>query len=208
MIRVCLVEDHPKTRESLVKLLRLSEAVVCIGTFASAEEAEREIPKLQPDIVVMDINLGGERTGIDCVAKLKIEHPQIQILMLTTFDDNDLIFNSLRAGASGYLLKTATAKELLNAIADLHAGGSPMSSHTARKLVAYFQQIRQPSSEMDTLTPREHEILGLLSKGLAYKEIADKLGIAFRTVQAHLHTIYGKLHVQTRTEAVLKFLQK
>jgi DNA-binding NarL/FixJ family response regulator len=128
--------------------------------------------------------------------------------MLTTYDDNDLIFKSLQAGACGYLLKTASAKDLLKAIADLHEGGSPMSPHTARKLVAYFQQIRQPSGEMDTLTPREHEILGLLSKALSYKEIADQLGVTFRTVQAHLHTIYGKLHVQTRTEAILKFLRK
>jgi len=208
MIRVCIVEDDQKTSAGLLSLLRHSDAVVCLGAFSNAEEAEREIPKLSPDVVLMDINLGGGRTGVDCVSKLKLENPKIQIMMLTTYDDNEMIFNSLRAGASGYLLKRATANELVDAIVELHGGGSPMSLQIARKVVAHFHQIRKPSSEMDTLTPRENEILSLLAKGLAYKEIASQLGVTFRTVQAHLHTIYGKLHVQSRTEAVLKFLQK
>jgi len=208
MIRVCIVEDDQKTREGFLSLLRHSDAVVCLGAFSNAEEAEREIPKLSPDVVLMDINLGGGRTGVDCVSKLKLESPKIQIMMLTTYDDNEMIFNSLRAGASGYLLKRATANELVDAIVELHQGGSPMSLQIARKVVAHFHQMRKPSSEMDTLTPRETEILGLLAKGLAYKQIADQLGVTFRTVQAHLHTIYGKLHVQSRTEAVLKFLQR
>lgn len=207
MIRVCLVEDHPKTRESYVNLLRLSDSVVCVGAFGSAQEAEREIPKLQPDIVLMDINLGGERSGVECVAKLKIENPQIQIMMLTTYDDNDMIFNSLRAGASGYLLKRATPKELLDAIVDLHTGGSPMSFQIARKVVSHFYQHSKPKSNLEELTKREKEILGLLASGLPYKNIADKLDISINTVRNILQHIYKKLHVQSRAEATLKFLQ-
>lgn len=207
MIRVCLVEDHPKTRESYVNLLRLSDSVVCVGAFGSAQEAEREIPKLQPDIVLMDINLGGERNGVECVAKLKIENPQIQIMMLTTYDDNDMIFNSLRAGASGYLLKRATPKELLDAIADLHTGGSPMSFQIARKVVSHFYHHSTPKSNLEELTKREKEILGLLASGLPYKIIADKLDISINTVRNILQHIYKKLHVQSRAEATLKFLQ-
>jgi len=208
MIRVCIVEDDQKTRESFLSLLRHTDELVCLAAFSNAAEAEREIPNLCPDVVLMDINLGGGRTGVDCVGKLKLECPKIQIMMLTTYDDNEMIFNSLRAGASGYLLKRSSTNELVEAIIELHGGGSPMSLQIARKVVAHFHQIRKPSSEMATLTPRENEILGLLAKGLSYKEIADQLGVTFRTVQAHLHTIYGKLHVQSRTEAVLKFLQK
>lgn len=208
MIRVCIVEDDLKTREGFLCLLRSSDSIVCLRAFSNAEDAEREIPKLCPDVVLMDINLGGKRTGVDCVARIKSENPQIQIMMLTTYDDNEMIFNSLRAGASGYLLKRATAKELVNAILLLHQGGSPMSVQIARKVVCYFHQIQEPSSEVEKLTPREKEILGLLAKGLAYKQIADRLGVAFRTVQWHLHGIYGKLHVQSRTEAVLKYLEK
>jgi DNA-binding NarL/FixJ family response regulator len=208
MIRVCLVEDHPQTREGFVNLLRLSEKLVCIGAFASAEEAEREIPKLQPDVVLMDINLGEGRSGVECVAKLKIEHPQIQIMMLTTYDDNEMIFNSLRAGASGYLLKRATAKELVEAIVHLKGGGSPMSHQIARKVVSHFHQYSAPQGNLEELTKREKEVLSLLASGLPYKLIADKLGISVNTVRNILQHIYKKLHVQSRAEATLKFLQK
>jgi len=207
MIRVCLVEDQPKTREGFVNLLRLSDSVVCIGAFGTPEEAEREIPKLQPDIVLMDINLGGERTGVECVEKLKIENPQIQIMMLTTYDDNEMIFNSLRAGASGYLLKRSTPKELLDAIADLYEGGSPMSFQIARKVVSHFHQNAAPQGNLEELTKREKEILGLLASGLPYKNIADKLDLSINTVRNILQNIYKKLHVQSRAEATLKFLQ-
>jgi DNA-binding NarL/FixJ family response regulator len=207
MIRVSIVEDDSKTREGFVKLLRHATEIVCLGTYASVEEAEREIPKIMPDVVLMDINLGS-RSGIDCVAALKRLHPKLQFLMLTTYDDSEMIFNSLRAGASGYLLKRSAATELLAAIMEVHEGGSPMSMQIARKVVSHFHQIRKPASDVDLLTGREQGILALLAKGLPYKQIADQLGISPSTVHGHLHKIYGKLHVQSRTEAVVKFLDK
>jgi DNA-binding NarL/FixJ family response regulator len=147
-------------------------------------------------------------SGIECVARLKEKCPKAQVLMLTTYEDGDLIFESLRAGANGYLLKNMAPSELIHAVEQVHAGGSPMSMHIARKVVSYFQQIKQPSSEMDSLTRREQEILALLAKGFFYKEIGDQLGISLSTVRAHLHAVYEKLHVQSRTEAVVKYLGK
>jgi DNA-binding NarL/FixJ family response regulator len=207
MIRVAIVEDDPKTREGFVKILRHAPEIVCLGSFATVEEAEREIPKIMPDVVLMDINLGSG-SGIDCVATLKRLYPKLQFLMLTTYDDSEMIFNSLRAGASGYLLKRSAATELLSAIVDVHDGGSPMSMQIARKVVSHFYQIRKPARDVDLLTEREQGILELLAKGLPYKQIADQLCISPSTVHGHLHKIYGKLHVQSRTEAVVKFLDK
>ena len=207
MIRVSIVEDDLKTREGFVKILRHAPEIVCLGAFASVEEAEREIPKIMPDVVLMDINLGSG-SGIDCVSALKRLHPKLQFLMLTTYDDSEMIFNSLRAGASGYLLKRYAATELLAAIMEVHEGGSPMSMQIARKVVSHFHQIRKPASDVELLTEREQGILALLAKGLPYKQIADQLGISPSTVHGHLHKIYGKLHVQSRTEAVVKFLDK
>jgi DNA-binding NarL/FixJ family response regulator len=165
MIRVSIVEDDPKTREGFVKILRHAPEIVCLGAFASVKEAEREIPKIMPDVVLMDINLGSG-SGIDCVAALKRLHPKLQFLMLTTYDDSEMIFNSLRAGASGYLLKRTAATELLAAIMEVHEGGSPMSMQIARKVVSHFHQIRKPASDVDLLTGREQGILALLAKGL------------------------------------------
>ena len=195
------------TREGLVKLLRHAPDLVCVGAYGSAEEAKRQIPRNLPDVVLMDINLPGS-TGIECVAHLKQSHPQLLFLMLTTYDDSDLIFNSLRAGASGYLLKRSSKEELIEAIRDIQGGGSPMSMPIARKVVAHFHQIPAPGADWQTLTHREQEILELLAKGLPYKQIADKLSISASTVHGHLHAIYRKLHVQSRTEAVVKFLGK
>jgi DNA-binding NarL/FixJ family response regulator len=155
----------------------------------------------------MDINLP-QMNGIECVARLKQQMPQTQVLMLTTYEESDLIFDSLRKGASGYLLKNMPPAELVQAIEQVHAGGAPMSMQIARKLVSHFQQIKKPQSDMEQLTKREHEILALLAKGFLYKEIADQLGITLSTVRAHLHTVYEKLHVQSRTEAVVKFLER
>jgi DNA-binding NarL/FixJ family response regulator len=207
MIRVSIVEDDPMTREGFVKILRHAPEIVCLGTYASVEEAEREIPKIMPDVVLMDINLGGG-SGIECVVALKRAHPTLQFLMVTTYDDSEMIFNSLRAGASGYLLKRSAATELLTAIVEVHNGGSPMSMQIARKVVSHFHQIRKPASDVELLTEREQGILALLAKGLPYKQIADQLCISPSTVHGHLHKIYGKLHVQSRTEAVVKFLGK
>lgn len=204
-LTVSLIEDDLVTRESLRAILARDSRFACLGAYASAEEALTEIPTWPPDVVLVDINLPG-RNGIECAAALKTACPDLALLMLTTYDDSERIFASLRAGASGYLLKRTTPTELLEAIEEVHRGGSPMSTHIARRVVSHFHQIRQPKTEVEKLTAREHEILALLAKGFLYKEIADQLGISASTVRAHLHAIYGKLHVQSRTEAVVKFL--
>lgn len=206
-INVSIVEDSRGTRESLSELLKRSPSLRCVGAYADGEEALRAIPSQNPDVVLMDIKLPG-MSGIECVARLKEKLPKTQVLMLTTYEEGDLIFESLRAGANGYLLKNQPPGELLTAVEQVHAGGSPMSMHIARKVVNYFQRIKQPASEMEVLTPREREVLGLLAKGYLYKEIADQLHVSFSTVRAHLHQVYEKLHVQSRTEAVLKYLDR
>ncbi len=204
-ISVSIVEDNRGTRESLKELLRRAPGLRCVGAYGSGEEALQKIPGEIPDVVLMDINLPGMR-GIECVARLKAKTPKMQVLMLTTYDESDLIFESLRAGAHGYILKNTTPAELIQAVEQVHSGGAPMSMYIARKVVNHFQKIRQPSSDMEKLTKREQEILALLARGYLYKEIADQLGISLSTVRAHLHTVYEKLHVQSRTEAVVKFL--
>jgi DNA-binding NarL/FixJ family response regulator len=204
-ITVSIVEDNRGTRESLRELFGRAKGLRCVGMHANGEDALLRIPEENPDVVLMDINLPG-MSGIECVTRLKGKMPKTQVLMLTTYEESDLIFDSLRGGASGYLLKNMPAAELLQAVEQVHCGGAPMSMQIARKVVAHFQQIKRPSSEVEKLTKREHEILGLLAKGFLYKEIADQLGISLSTVRAHLHTVYEKLHVQSRTEAVVKFL--
>jgi DNA-binding NarL/FixJ family response regulator len=204
-IKVSIVEDSRGTRESLTELLGRAPGLCCVGGHANGEEALRAIPAENPDVVLMDINLPG-MSGIECVAHLKERLPRLQVLMLTTYEESDLIFDSLRNGASGYLLKNMPPAELIQAVEQVHSGGAPMSMQIARKVVNHFQKIKQPASEVDRLTKREQEILALLAKGYLYKEIADHLGITLSTVRAHLHTVYEKLHVQSRTEAVVKFL--
>jgi DNA-binding NarL/FixJ family response regulator len=206
-IKVYIVEDNRGTRESLSELLGRAPTLRCVGAHSNGEEALSRIPGEEPDVVLMDINLPG-MNGIECVARLKERRPQTQVLMLTTYEESDLIFDSLRRGASGYLLKNMPPAELIQAVEQVHAGGSPMSMQIARKVVNHFQRIKQPASEFEELTRREQEILGLLAKGYLYKEIADQLGISLSTVRAHLHAIYEKLHVQSRTEAVVKFLTR
>jgi DNA-binding NarL/FixJ family response regulator len=206
-IRVSIVEDSRGTRESLAELLGRAPALSCVGAHPNGEEALRQIPVEKPDVVLMDINLP-KMNGIECVERLKQTMPKTQVLMLTTYDESDLIFDSLRKGASGYLLKNMPPAELIQAIEQVHAGGAPMSMQIARKVVNHFQKIKKPQSDMEQLTKREHEILALLAKGYLYKEIADQLGITLSTVRAHLHAVYEKLHVQSRTEAVVKFLER
>jgi len=206
-IRVSIVEDNRDTRESLNELLNRAPALHCVGAHSSGEEALRQIPAELPDVVLMDINLP-QMNGIECVSRLKQQMPKTQVLMLTTYEESDLIFDSLRKGASGYLLKNMPPTELVQAIEQVHAGGAPMSMQIARKVVSHFQQIKKPQSDMEHLTKREHEILALLAKGFLYKEIADQLGVTLSTVRAHLHAVYEKLHVQSRTEAVVKFLER
>ena len=204
-IKVSIVEDNRGTRESLTELLDRAPALRFMSAFPSGEDALEKIPSDPPDVVLMDINLP-KMNGIECVAKLKQQLPKTQVLMLTTYEEGDLIFDSLRKGASGYLLKNMPPSELIQAIEQVHAGGAPMSMQIARKVVSHFQQIKMPQSDMEKLTKREQEILALLAKGYLYKEIADQLGVSLSTVRAHLHTVYEKLHVQSRTEAVVKYL--
>ena len=206
-ISVSIVEDSLGTRESLRELLGRAPGLCCVGAHANGEEALRQIPAENPDVVLMDINLPG-MSGIECVAQLRERLPRTQVLMLTTYEESDLIFDSLRNGAKGYLLKNMPAAEIAQAVEQVHSGGAPMSMQIARRVVDHFQKLKHQSSEMDNLTRREQEILALLAKGYLYKEIADHLGITLSTVRAHLHTVYEKLHVQSRTEAVVRFLQR
>jgi DNA-binding NarL/FixJ family response regulator len=203
-INVSIVEDDRETRESLFDLINGAPGLRCLGSYPTGEAALRNAAAQPPDVALVDINLPG-MNGIECVAKLKTQLPSLQVLMLTTYEDSDLIFNSLRAGARGYLLKNMPPTELVQAVAQVHAGGAPMSMRIARKVVDYFFQIEHSASEVEQLTKREHEILALLAKGCLYKEIGDNLGICMSTVQTHIQHIYEKLHVQSRTDAVRKF---
>ena len=205
-ISVSIVEDNPGTRNNLVKLLGGEPQLRLLHAYATGEDAVRGILSVQkPDVVVVDIKLPG-MSGIECVAKLKATMPDLRVLILTTYQESDLIFNCLRAGANGYLLKEMPAEELIQAIQQVHSGGAPMSMQIARKVVAYFHEIKKPQPAAAKLTAREQEILALLAKGYLYKEIADQLGISLNTMKSHQHAIYEKLHVQSRTEATLKFL--
>jgi len=206
-ITVSIVEDIQGTRESLVKLLNETPGLRCVADYANAEDALRGIPAEKPDVALVDINLPG-MSGIECVAKLKAQMPKLQVLMVTTYEEGGLIFDSLRAGASGYLLKNMPPDELIAAIEQVHAGGAPMSMQIARKVVEHFHRITQPKSDMEKLTPREQEILALLAEGYLYKEIGDRVGVTLNTVKRHLHAIYEKLHVQSRTEATAKYLRR
>jgi DNA-binding NarL/FixJ family response regulator len=205
-IKVSIVEDDPGTREMLAALVSRETDMGCLKTYANAEEAVVGVPRDVPDVLLVDINLPG-KSGIDCVAALKVVLPKLPMLIVTTYDDSENIFNALRAGATGYLLKRAPASEIVAAIRDAIASGAPMSSGIARKVVAFFHKapVKKPNGA-GHLTDREEQILNLLCKGLQYKEIACNLNVGVSTVRSHLHTIYLKLHVTSRTEAVVKFL--
>lgn len=205
VIKVSIVEDNAHFRNTLASVINRSEGFKCVGQYGSAEEALEEIPKNVPDVVIMDINLPG-MNGVECVAKLKKLCPNTQIMMLTVYEDTDNIFNALKAGATGYLLKRTTKDELLEAIRDIYRGGSPMTTNIARKVVQSFQKM-ETSSPTESLSAREQEVLEYLAKGFLYKEIADKLGISYETVRTHIRRIYEKLQVRSRTEAVAKFLK-
>lgn len=205
VIKVSIVEDNAHFRNTLANVINRSEGFKCVGQYGSAEEALEEIPKNVPDVVIMDINLPG-MNGVECVAKLKKLCPNTQIMMLTVYEDTDNIFNALKAGATGYLLKRTTKDELLEAIRDIYRGGSPMTTNIARKVVQSFQKM-ETSSPTESLSAREQEVLEYLAKGFLYKEIADKLGISYETVRTHIRRIYEKLQVRSRTEAVAKFLK-
>jgi DNA-binding NarL/FixJ family response regulator len=207
MINVAIVEDEDDVREGLAVLINGSEGFRCVLAYSMAERALPEIFKNKPDVVLMDINLPG-MSGIECIRKLKTCEPDLPIMVLTVYDDDEKIFESLKAGASGYLLKKTPPAKLLEAILELYNGGSPMSSRIARRVVQAFQAMGPSSKEAENLSKREHEILSYLAKGYRYKEIAETLFISIETVRTHLRNIYEKLHVRSRSEAVLKVFQK
>jgi len=207
LITVAIVEDDKNLREDLADHIASRKGFRCIGTFSSAEDALKSLPEKPPDVVVMDINLP-KMSGIECTQKLKSLLPETEVVMLTMFDDTDLIFAALRAGASGYLLKRAAPTELLAAIEQVRAGGSPMSPEIARQVVQFFQTEKRAPAGSDDLSERERELLSLLARGKQYKEIADQLAISTDTVRSHIRRIYRKLHVHSRTEAAVKFLGK
>ena len=204
LIRVAVVEDDDRLRANFVARLERAEGLRCVAAYSDAEQAMAQLPEAAPDVVLMDINLPG-KSGIDCVRALKPRSPATQFLMLTVYEDVELIFRSLQAGATGYLLKRSVPEELVDAIRDLHAGGAPMTSLIARKVVESFTP-KPASPATAQLTPREREIVEALAQGHAYKEIADRLAIGISTVRTHLQRIYEKLQVNNRTEAVVKFL--
>lgn len=206
MITIAIVEDNETVRQTLQELIDATPRLRCIGTYATAKEAMVEIPKLRPEIVLMDIHLPGE-SGIACTAKLKARLPDLQVIILTVYKDIELIFQALKAGASGYLLKRAPTEEVLRAITEVRSGGAPMTSEIARLVVQSFQSSPTVGIDEQGLSPRELEILALLSEGITNKEIAVRLGISSETVRTHLGHIYEKLHVQGRTEAVSKYLK-
>lgn len=202
MIAVAIVEDIKEIREGLQLLIDSSNDFLCKEVYASAEDALKGLPSSQPDVILMDINLPG-MNGIECIRQLKPQCPDTLFIMSTIYEDDENIFESLKVGATGYLLKKTEPSKILEAIKEVHAGGSPMSSQIARKVIASFQ----PKSGIDDvhiLTPREKEILKALSKGLRYKEIAFEMQISIETVRSHVRRVYEKLQVQSRTEALNK----
>jgi DNA-binding NarL/FixJ family response regulator len=215
-ITVAVVEDDKALRESLGALLKGAPGMELLRACSNGEEALNALPDLKPEVVIMDIQMGAGMNGVECVRRLKDVLPETQVLMFTVFDDGEKLFESLKAGASGYLLKRTAPARLLEAIVEVHEGGSPMSSGVARQMVKYFHgpsakaaaQVPAKRAGLPGLAPREDEILELLSKGLLYKQIADRLGLSFETVRTYMRSIYLKLHVHSRTEAVVMYLER
>jgi DNA-binding NarL/FixJ family response regulator len=205
-ISISIVEDNDKLRGTLARVLNRADGFRCVSQHPSAEDALKELPGVKPEVVLMDINLPG-MNGVECVRQLKPLLPQTQVMMLTVYEDTENIFNALAAGASGYMLKRTSTKELIEAIHEVKRGGSPMTMHIARKVVQSFQKAA-PSASTENLSEREQQVLDLLSQGLIYKEISEKLGIGYETVHTYIRRVYEKLQVRTRTEAVAKFLRR
>ena len=202
-ITVSIVEDLTEVREALERLINQSEEFCFVEGFNNAEQAEKSIPLQQPDIVIMDINLPG-MSGIECISRIKEKCPDTQFMMFTIYEDDDKVFEALKAGAHGYLLKKTPKEKLLEALEELHNGGSPMTTNIARKVIEAFEKKDQLPKELNTLTAKEKQILDLLAKGFLYKEIANQLHSTRNTIKQHIHHIYEKLHVQNRTEAINK----
>lgn len=208
IITVSIVDDEADLREHIAGYLAAVGHIRCVSAYASAEEALAHLPQDKPDVILMDINLGGAMDGIECVRRLTVVMPEAQVLMLTVFEDTEQIFRALAAGASGYLLKRLSPKQLLEAIDEVCDGGSPMSASIARKVVQSFKAVPVHGDESVDLSNRERAVLDGLAEGLAYKQIASQLGISIHTVRNYIRRIYEKLHVCSRTEAVAKFLKK
>ena len=202
-LRVAIVEDDPRWRSNLELLLGETEGLECVGSYSSGEAAVADLPRHRPQVVLMDINLP-KMSGVECTRQLRTLLPEVQIVMLTVYDDSDRIFQALQMGANGYLLKRASADEILQAIQDVHRGGAPMSAYIARKVVQSFQQPTPSAPPEEVLSKRESEVLGYVSRGYSDKEVAEALGLTPATVRSYLKTIYSKLHVHSRTQAIAK----
>ncbi len=207
VIGVSIVEDDERVRGSLARLVAADDGFRCLSQHESAEDALAVLPRLRPDVVLMDVKLPG-LDGVECVRQLKVLIPETQVIMLTVYQDSDVIFRALAAGATGYLLKRTGRAQLLASIREVYCGGAPMSSFIARKVVQSFRQGTPPSPASETLTPREREVLDFLSKGYLYKEIAGALNVSYDTVHSHVRKIYEKLQVHTRTQAVALHLSR
>jgi DNA-binding NarL/FixJ family response regulator len=205
-IKISIVDDDEGIRSSLATLIKRAPAFRLVADYPDAETALKDIPRRKPDVVLMDINLPGMK-GVECVRQLKALVPDVQFLMLTVYEDSDSLFNSLKAGASGYLLKRTASSRLLDAIRDVCSGGSPMTPQLARRVVQYFSKPAETESTVAGLTPGERQFLDQLAKGYAYKEIADQMKISIDTVRSYVRAVYEKLHVHSRTEAVVKYLR-
>lgn len=205
-IKVSIVEDLPEVREGLSELIKSDKELLMLENFEDAESAAENLPDLQPDIVIMDINLPG-MSGIDCIKQLKEKCPGTQFMMFTVYENDEKVLQALQAGATGYLLKRTKPQRILESIKELNQGGSPMSSNIARKLLNIFLNEKKVTRKQ-VLSERENEVLQLLADGLLYKEIAERLHIVHGTVRQHIHNIYEKLHVNNRTEAVNKYFER
>jgi len=206
VIRVGVVEDDAGLRRNLEWLLKHTPGFGCVCACGSGEEALKQVPRAKPDVILMDIHLPN-RSGIECTALLKEQLPELRVIMLTVYEDTDTLFKALRAGASGYLLKRSLPEEILEAIREIQRGGAPMTSEIARKVVAVFQEPPRSGQETTSLSRREQEILDLLLRGFANKEIAAELSISLPTVKVHLQHIYVKLHVRCRTDVMMMFME-
>jgi len=206
VIKVVIVEDKTWLRENLEQQINENPQMRCLKTYPTAELVLEDIGNVDPDVVIMDINLP-KMDGVECVRRIKALRPELRCLMLTVYEEADRIFNSLLAGASGYLLKRTTSAELVEAIQQVSSGGSPMSSSIARKVVDYFNVLGAQKSETDLLSPREQQVLELLARGAAYKDIADQLSLSIETIRMNVKHIYAKLHVHSRGEAAAKYLR-
>jgi DNA-binding NarL/FixJ family response regulator len=208
LIKVAIVDDDDGVRAKLAKAVDRFDGCRCVGEFASAQDALARLAACEPEVVLMDINMPPGQSGIECVRQLKATHPHFEFIMLTVYEDTESVFNALAAGASGYLLKQATLEELLEAIQQVHAGGSPMSGHIARKVVQSFRRSTPAEGNTAKLSDREQQVLELLARGYLYKEIGDSLAIKYGTVHNHIRSVYEKLHVRSRSQAIVKYLEQ